>query len=204
MRLSFRRRPQKALKLVVGLGNPGKRYESSRHNVGFMVADAWANRHGILISRKRAWAFMGEADAEVDGSSVHVLVAKPRTFMNASGESVGEMVHRHHVKPEDVVVVYDEMDLPLGRIRVREKGSAGGHKGMGSIIGLLNTDGIPRLRIGIGRPGMAIPDAIGHVLGDFEPDEAEAVTQAVDRACDAIDEMLARGPQAAMNRFNAA
>ena len=188
--------------LVVGLGNPGKQYQSSRHNVGFLVADRWAARHHIEISRKRAWAFTGEGQVLVDGSEFRGLVAKPRTYMNHSGEAVLEMVRRHHVDQSRLIIVYDEMDLPLGKLRLREKGSAGGHKGIASIIDRLGSDEVPRLRVGIGRAESDGVDAIDHVLGDFRPQETEVVEQAVSRAVDVIDWVLARGMASAMSAFN--
>ena len=200
MKLFRRRGPRPDLRLVVGLGNPGKHYESSRHNVGFLVADHWARRHRIQISRKRTWALVGEGEVVVNGAAFRALVAKPRSYMNRSGEAVHEMVKRHHIDPAKLIVIYDDMDLPLGKLRLREKGSPGGHKGVASIIGSLGTDEFPRMRIGIGRPESA--DAIDYVLGDFQPAEMEAVERAVARATEAIDWILAKGMASAMNEFN--
>ena len=203
MRLPFKRRPGARAQLIVGLGNPGKRYEASRHNVGFMAADAWAGRHGIRMERKRPWALVGEGDASLDGSTLRVIVAKPRTYMNASGEAVAEMMRRHHVRLADLIVVYDDMDLALGRIRLRAKGSAGGHRGVVSIIDRLGSQDFVRIRIGIGRPEEADVGVIDHVLGDLTAAERDAMEQAIARSADAIDEVLGKGVDAGMNRFNA-
>ena len=196
-------RPGRSVKLVVGLGNPGKAYERNRHNVGFMVADAWARRHRIELSRRRPWAFLGDGEAVVDGRAFRAIVAKPRTFMNASGEAVSELVKRYQVEPDDLVVVYDDLDLPLGKLRLRARGSSGGHRGLASIIERLGTGEFARVRVGIGRPEAAGSEAIEYVLGDFAPTEREAVRGAIARCCEAIDTILAEGIDGAMNRWNA-
>jgi PTH1 family peptidyl-tRNA hydrolase len=189
--------------LVVGLGNPGKEYARNRHNVGFMVADRWAERHGIECSRRRPWAIQGEGQAEIEGRRFRVVVAKPRTFMNLSGDAVIEITRRHQVAPQRVIVVYDDLDLPLGKLRLRERGSAGGHKGMGHIIQRLGTGDLLRIRVGIGRPQGERAGAADYVLGDFGRGERGAVEDAIVRACDALDTILAQGAQAAMTKFNA-
>lgn len=199
----LRRTPSRETWLILGLGNPGKQYDRSRHNVGFLVADAWAERHHIAISRKRPWALVGDGQTEVDGRGCRAVVAKPRTFMNASGEAAVELAKRYQVEPARVVVAYDDMDLPLGKLRLRSKGSSGGHRGIASIIERLATEEFTRVRVGIGRPEPAAKDAIDHVLGDFSPGEREAVEAAIARCCDAIDWVLAHGVESAMNRFNA-
>jgi PTH1 family peptidyl-tRNA hydrolase len=189
--------------LIVGLGNPGKKYERSRHNVGFMALDRWAARHHLEIERRREWAMTGEGEAIIGDAHRRVLLAKPRTFMNLSGDAVIEMVRRHGIPPARAFIVYDDMDLPLGKLRLREQGSAGGHNGVGSIIQRLGTQDFPRLRIGIGRPQeTAGYEAIGHVLGEFALDERRVLDDALDRACDAIDAVLSKGMQAAMGAFN--
>ncbi len=189
--------------LVVGLGNPGKEHARNRHNMGFMVADRWAERHGIECSRRRPWAVQGEGQAEIEGRTFRVVVAKPRTFMNLSGDAVIEITRRRQVAPQRVIVVYDDLDLPLGKLRIRERGSAGGHKGMGHIIQRLGTEDILRIRAGIGRPQGEVAGAADYVLGDFSRSERDAVDEAIARACDALDTLLAQGVQAAMTRFNA-
>lgn len=198
----FKRRPPAPKKLLVGLGNPGKQYEHTRHNVGFFVVDRWATRHGIKFGRKKPWALIGEGQVEVDRVVTSVIVAKPRTFMNNSGEAVRHLAMRHHVKFEDILVIYDEMDLPLGRLRLREKGSSGGHKGIASIVGELGTQDIPRLRMGIDRGDTKGRDAVGHVLGDFDLEEQGMLNAVVENAIDAIDCVMTRGMAIAMNEFN--
>ena len=189
--------------LIVGLGNPGKKYDRSRHNVGFMVLDRWAERHHLEFNRKREWAVVGEGEVSLDGVSRRVLIAEPRTFMNLSGDAVIEMVKRHGVPPARALIVYDDMDLPLGKLRLRERGSAGGHNGIGSIIARLGTQEFPRIRVGIGRPQeTAGYEAIGHVLGEFSAAERPILNETLDRACDAIDCVLANRMGAAMNLYN--
>jgi PTH1 family peptidyl-tRNA hydrolase len=140
--------------------------------------------------------------AQIDSQSIRALVAKPRTFMNLSGDAVGEAVHRYHIDSDKLLVVYDEADLPLGKLRIRERGSAAGHRGMGSVIEILGTQDILRLRIGIGRPGEPTANTIDHVLGDFTAEEANIVEQVLELAVDALDCVLAEGPASAMSRFN--
>ena len=199
----FRRRPRHSPWLIVGLGNPGARYAANRHNIGFLAVERWAARHGIELSRKRPWALLSEGTAVIASQSFRVLVAKPRTFMNLSGDAVGEVVHRYHVDIDRLIVIYDEADLPLGKLRIRERGSAGGHKGIASVLEELGTEDVLRLRIGIGRPGDPDADTIDHVLGDFTDQEAAVVNGALAQAMDALDCMLAEGPASAMSRFNA-
>ena len=199
----FERKTRRDLWLIVGLGNPGKQYESTRHNVGFWVVDRWAARHGIDLTRKRAWAFTGEGQATIGDRTFRAIVAKPRTFMNLSGEAVLEMVHRHQVDLANLIVVYDDLDLAVGKLRLRERGSAGTHNGMKSIVQRLGSQDFPRLRIGIGRPEPGAADAVDFVLGAFRPAEREAVDAAATRACDCIDAILAEGIERAMNVHNA-
>ena len=198
----FRKRQRQSPWLIVGLGNPGARYATNRHNIGFLAVERWAARHWIELSRKRPWAILGEGMVEIDSQSIRALVAKPRTFMNLSGDAVGEAVHRYHIDSDKLVVVYDEADLPLGKLRIRERGSAAGHRGMGSVIETLGTQDVLRLRIGIGRPGEPNADTIAHVLGDFTAEEAKVVEQVLELAVDALDCVLAEGPASAMSRFN--
>ena len=197
----FRRQPQAAPWLIVGLGNPGGRYARNRHNIGFMVVDRWAERHGLDVTRKRSFAILGEGKARLGDEEMRVIAAKPRMFMNESGPAVRELIRRYHGRPERAIVVYDDMDLPLGRTRLRERGSAGGHKGIASIITSLGTEAFNRLRVGIGRPGEQ-GGAVEHVLGDFSDGEAEAIDQAIARAADALDWALTQGVPSAMNEFN--
>ncbi len=184
------------MKLVVGLGNPGSKYAGTRHNVGFMVVDRLARRNGIEITKKQCNALSGLGTI----AGHRVCLAKPQTFMNLSGEAVSCLARFYKVAPRDLLVIYDERDLPVGRIRLREKGSAGGHRGLQSIIGMLGTSDIPRLRIGIGRPEAI--DAVEHVLGSFSAEERPLMEEALNRAAEAVEAVLAEGMDAAMNRYN--
>ncbi len=184
------------MKLIVGLGNPGARYANSRHNIGFRVVDAFAHAHAARFARKRFNAAIAEANLAEN----KLLIAKPQTFMNASGEAVGKLYAFYKIAPPDLLVIYDDLDLPLGKIRLRADGSAGGHHGMESIIARVGTSDYPRLRIGIGRP---TPDAdIDHVLGSFSDDERAAVDETIACAVEAIEVWLKDGIVVAMNRFN--
>ena len=199
----LKRGPRGSPWLIVGLGNPGAGYVGNRHNVGFMTVEGWADRHGIAMNRKKPWAVHGEGEIALGGSRLRVLLAKPRTFMNASGDAVLELTRRHHVVPAKLVIVTDDMDLPLGKIRLRQRGSAGGHNGLASIIERFGTDDFARLRIGIGRPEDAEKGNVEHVLTDFADAERQVIDEAVSRACDALDCVLADGVDRAMSRFNA-
>ena len=183
------------LKLIVGLGNPGREYARTRHNVGFEVVDALAKRHRTRIIRRMGRALI--ARARIAGQDV--TLAKPQTFMNLSGEAVGYMARREKIEPSEILVIYDDMDLPLGRIRLRPDGSSGGHKGMRSIIERLGTKEFPRLRIGI---GSADRDAVEHVLSRFRRGEREAARGAIQTAADAVEMILTDGLEAAMNLYN--
>lgn len=182
--------------LIAGLGNPGARYARSRHNVGFIIVDRLARSHDLQFSRKRFNAEI--AEGQVGGR--RVILAKPQTFMNASGDAVGKLYAFYKIAPSDLLVVYDDLDLPLGKLRLRADGSSGGHHGMESIIARIGTSEFPRLRVGIGRPN---PDAdIDHVLGSFEPEERAVMEETWTRAVDAIDVWLTAGIARAMNEFN--
>jgi PTH1 family peptidyl-tRNA hydrolase len=187
--------------LIVGLGNPGEEYANTRHNVGFKVADDLARRHGMTFRRGRGRAPSQMASGSIRGQSV--VLMKPLTYMNDSGVAVRAAADFYKVPPGQIVVVYDDMDLPLGRIRIREAGSHGGHNGIRSIIAHLRTDEVARIRIGIGRPAGEGRGATGHVLGGFRADERPVVEQAIDAAADAVELTIAEGAIAAMNRFNA-
>jgi peptidyl-tRNA hydrolase, PTH1 family len=183
------------LKLIVGLGNPGRDYAGTRHNVGFEVVDGLAKRYHTRIARR-----MGRATiVRVNIAGSDVTLMKPQTFMNLSGDAVANFARREKVQPSEILVVYDDMALPLGKIRIRPQGSAGGHNGMKSIIARLGTDEFPRVRIGI---GSARRDAIDHVLSTFHRMEKQAVHEAILSAADAIEMILSDGLDAAMNEFN--
>ncbi len=186
------------MKLIVGLGNPGSGYARSRHNVGFRCVDRLAHDHGLAFTRKKPDYQM--AEGEVAGEKV--LLMKPRTFMNESGRAVGPVAHFYHLALGDVMVVYDDLDLPLGKLRIRPGGSSAGHRGVQSIIGALGGDAFPRLRVGVGRPEASGRDAVGHVLGDFNAAEEKVMAEAVARASEALLTVIRDGLDAAMNRFN--
>lgn len=183
--------------LVVGLGNPGSEYRGTRHNVGWEVVDLLAERHRIDTRRTERRAFVGRGRM----ADVPVALARPITFMNLSGESVAPLLRSLELTPAGLVVVVDDMDLPLGRLRVRKDGSAGGHNGLKSLIQHLHTQEFARVRIGVGRP-RSEDGTIDHVLSKFGRDELEPIREAVARAADAVEEIVAAGLDAAMNRFN--
>jgi len=180
---------------VVGLGNPGNQYKGTRHNVGFEVVDELAKRWGVSLKKWKS-----SADIAVVRSRDVVLV-EPRTFMNNSGEAVAAVMAFYRIVPENVLVVVDEVQLPLGKLRLRRAGSAGGHNGLKSVIGNVG-DGFPRLRIGVGR-GDQQWDLADHVLARFTADERPAIAAAVTRGADAVEMFIESGIEAAMNRFNA-
>jgi PTH1 family peptidyl-tRNA hydrolase len=185
------------MKIVVGLGNPGKQYEHTRHNVGWMVLDRLAERAG--------WT--GHARARDAAASVHgryqgldLMLVKPTTYMNMSGIAVREVLARQRAPLDDMLVVVDDFDLPLGRIRLRAEGSAGTHNGLRSIVGELSTQKFARLRVGIGEPSRA---AIDHVLSGFTATERKLLDQVIEAAADAVEEWAREGPTRAANRWNA-
>jgi PTH1 family peptidyl-tRNA hydrolase len=186
------------MRLVVGLGNPGARYERTRHNVGFRVIDELARRHGFDVNRGKFSGLAG--GGTIAGETV--LLLKPATYMNQSGRSVREAATFHKLPLEQLLVVVDDMALPLGRLRIRKAGSAGGHNGLSSIVRELADEGFARLRIGIEQVGGE--RMVGHVLGMFSPQEERVVGPAVGRAADAVECWIAEGLDAAMNRFNKA
>ena len=184
--------------LVVGLGNPGAKYENTRHNVGFMTADALAGRNGEPIRRVKYNALTSEA--VIGGQSV--LLMKPTTFMNLSGQAVSEAARFYKIPADHVLVISDDVDLPLGKLRIRKSGSAGGHNGLKHIIQLLGTDQFPRLKIGVG--GKPHPDynMADWVLGQFQGEDKKTIDAAVARAADAVECLLADGIDRAMNQYN--
>lgn len=184
-------------KVVVGLGNPGRQYAQTRHNFGFFVVDEMAKRTSAPSSRKRMNAEVSEARYGDD----RLILVMPQTYMNASGVAVREIMRWYKVEPEDVLVVVDDLDLRFGQIRLRPRGSAGGHNGLKSIFKEIGTQEIPRLRLGIGRNG---DRAVAHVLSRFSPEEQEALPGLVDEAADAVELWLERGIIEAMNLINGA
>jgi peptidyl-tRNA hydrolase, PTH1 family len=185
------------MKLVVGLGNPGRRYEGTRHNVGYLVLAEVARRHGMTPPKTR---FRGEVvEAEFGGQKA--LLLSPTTFMNLSGTSVQEAVSFYKLQIEDLLVLCDDLNLPVGRLRLRSRGSSGGQKGLDDIIGRLGTEEFSRLRVGIGS-APAGWDWANYVLGKFTPDELPAIRQAVESAADAVVVWAREGIEVCMNRYN--
>ena len=185
------------MKLVVGLGNPGPRYEGTRHNVGFAALDLLAKRHGLQWDA----APRGVEALSANWRGGGAIFAKPLTFMNLSGAAVVGLQQFYKIELADLLVIVDEAQLETGRVRIRPDGSAGGHNGLRSIIGSLGTGGFPRLRIGVGR-GDTRRDLADHVLARFEPDERSIVDDAIVRTADAAELFIADGVSAAMNRYN--
>jgi PTH1 family peptidyl-tRNA hydrolase len=186
------------VKLIVGLGNPGIEYQFTPHNLGFLTLDKIADGLGIEIRNRQCRALT--AWIKIAGESA--LLAKPETYMNLSGLSVVELVAEHQVDvTRDLVVIYDELDLPLGTIRIRQRGSSAGHNGMESILGALGTDEFLRIRLGIA-PDHKIADSVKYVLTPFRKAQFEQVDEVLDTAAQAVDVILKEGPAAAMNRFN--
>ncbi len=189
-----------SLYLLVGLGNPGQKYVFSRHNVGFWVIDELADRSRASLEEIKYQACFTPAPI----AGVDVVLAKPLTYMNRSGIAVGSLMRRFSLRPEKVLVIYDDMDLPLGKMRLRPAGGSGGHRGMASVITALGSEAVPRLRLGIGRQEgeQGKENNPAYVLSSFAPEEEEIMGETVAKAADAVEVFLAEGIQAAMNRYN--
>ena len=186
------------MKLIVGLGNPGIEYQFTPHNMGFLAIDCIANECGVEVRNRQCRALTARARI----GSEEVLLAKPETYMNLSGLSVRELVAEYEIRPEqDLIVIYDELDLPLGAIRVRQRGSSAGHNGMESIIGALGTQEFLRVRLGIA-PKRQVRDGVKYVLTPLRKAQLKVVGEALGSAVEAVKVILANGPAAAMNRFN--
>ena len=184
--------------LVVGLGNPGEKYENTRHNVGFLTVEELADRAGVPVQKLKHRALTNTA--EVGGA--RVLLMKPVTYMNLSGEAVGEAARFYKIPPDHVLVISDDVSLPIGKLRVRRGGSAGGHNGLKSIIQHLGTDQFPRVKIGVGEKPHPDYDMADWVLSKFTGEDLKTITEAVKRAADAAACVVKDGPDKAMNRFN--
>lgn len=188
--------------LIVGLGNPGPKYDRTRHNVGFEIVDQLAQRWQISLTEQKK--FQGIVGEGIGSGSRKVRLLKPQTYMNNSGQSIRAVVDWYKLPPESVLVIYDEMDLPVGKLRLRLSGSAGGHNGMKSTIAHLGTQTFPRLRIGIGsaRDGERDRDTVSHVLGKFSPQEAKIIVEIIQLAADAVELSLRQGVEKAMSLYN--
>jgi PTH1 family peptidyl-tRNA hydrolase len=185
-----------AVKAIVGLGNPGGKYARSRHNAGFMVLDRLAEKHGLRFNQKRDRSLVARGVV----ADIEVVLAKPQTYMNLSGQAVQSLLASHGIKPDGLLVVYDDFDLPLGTLRMRERGGPGTHNGMRSILASLGTPNFPRLRVGIDAANRE--PARDFVLADFSPPDWERFLETRERAVEAIELFLSEGVVAAMNRCN--
>jgi PTH1 family peptidyl-tRNA hydrolase len=183
-------------KLIVGLGNPGRKYAHNRHNVGFQCLDRLAQAHGLSFTQRRAKASLALGNI----ADVRVVLARPLTYMNLSGQAVRPLVSFYKLSLEDILVIHDDLDLPLGTTRLRPEGGSGGHKGMRSIIEALGSQAFPRLRVGIGRPPGN--DAVSYVLSDFTADEQITLESVYERVVAAVELFLREGIEAAMNAYN--
>ena len=183
------------MKMIVGLGNPGQQYAKTRHNVGFMAVDKLCQDLNAAVNKSKFKALIGESYIEQQ----KVILVKPQTYMNLSGEAVGALARWYKLNPSDVIVIYDDMDLPLGRLRIRPKGGPGGHNGMKSIIAHLGTEEFPRIRVGIGR---AEYDSVNYVLGNFAEQELDVINGIITKAVESIHVWIRKDISAAMNKFN--
>jgi PTH1 family peptidyl-tRNA hydrolase len=190
--------------MIVGLGNPGKRYAQNRHNIGFRCIDLLAKRNSIQIKRSQCQSKVGGGAI----AGVEVILARPQTFVNISGEAVRGLMRKYRISLDDLIIICDDLDLPAGKVRIRQNGGSGGHNGLKSIIEETGTQDFCRVKIGIGRPpgeqetGMDEEAVISYVLGDFNPDEVQLMEQAITRAVEAVEYLLTEGIAAAMNKFN--
>jgi PTH1 family peptidyl-tRNA hydrolase len=185
------------MKMVAGLGNPGYEYHLTPHNLGFMAVDRLARECGLELAHHEAQALT--ACTRIDG--LEVLLAKPQTYMNLSGMAVARLAEKYRLDLSDLIVLVDDADLPLGSLRIRPRGSAGGHKGMKSVIGALDSGDFVRVRMGV-KPDQPIEDVVSYLLGRFREADLETVAEMLDRACEAVHVILREGSQTAMNRFN--
>ena len=181
--------------IVVGLGNPGLKYEKTRHNVGFRVIDKLAAEYEVRVNVRKFRALVG--DCVIDGNKV--LLVKPQTYMNLSGESVREVASYYHIEPDRLIVIYDDMDLPLGSLRIRKSGGPGTHNGMRSVVSLLGSGDFPRIRVGIGDPD---DEAVDYVIGKVSKAEQQVLDAAESDAARAVTDIIALGIDNAMNRHN--
>mgnify|MGYP006074660775 CR=1 FL=1 len=184
--------------LLVCLGNPEKQYENTRHNIGFLTADALEKRYGVKINKLRYRALTGEV--KIGGQ--RVLVIKPQTYMNLSGEAVKLAGGFYKIPPDHVLVISDDVSLPLGKLRIRAGGSAGGHNGLKNIIAHLGTDQFPRIKVGVGAPAHPDHEMVDWVIGNFTPQERKTVDEAIEKVLDAVECLIEKGVSETQNRFN--
>lgn len=182
---------------MVGLGNPGNEYASTKHNLGFLVVDEIGRRAGIDLTKRKFQGLYGEGTFKNN----KLILLKPETYMNRSGESVSNAVNFYNIPPENTIVIHDELDLPAGTVRVKSGGGSAGHKGVASIIERLGSDDFIRIRIGIGKP-VGKSGTVSHVLSKFSREETELVRESVSLAADAVLEVMEHGLQRAMNKYN--
>jgi PTH1 family peptidyl-tRNA hydrolase len=182
---------------IVGLGNPGRRYENTRHNIGFVTVDFLADRLGVKINKLKHKALIGETRIGAE----KVLLIKPQTYMNLSGESVGSLLRYFDLPLERLVVIYDDIDIPLGALRIRGNGSSGTHNGMKSVIYHTRDENFPRVRIGVGNERGPVP-LVDFVTSGFDKSELDTIRAAVIRAADAVEELVRNGIDSAMTKYN--
>lgn len=181
--------------LIVGLGNPGKEYDGTRHNIGFEAIDSLGRKYSIDLNKSKFKGVCGEGFIE----GKKVILLKPTTYMNLSGESIREVINFYKIDNNNIIVIYDDISLEIGKLRIREKGSAGGHNGIKSIIANLSTDVFPRIKIGVGQPK---GDLVSHVLGRFNKEEAQDLKEVIDASIKAVEIIIKNGAKAAMNELN--
>ena len=188
------------MKLIAGLGNPGRDYASNRHNAGFMCLNHFARSQGVKFDKKQGKARTGTGEI----ADNNIVLAKPQTFMNSSGESVRRLVQKFNISPNNLLVIHDDLDLTLGKIRISQGSGSGGHKGIESIISCLDSQDFIRIRVGIGRPATSETEAdiIDYVLSDFTPEEKQIIAKVIPRVSEAIICLLTESPAAAMNKYN--
>jgi peptidyl-tRNA hydrolase, PTH1 family len=192
------------MKLIVGLGNPGLMYAKNRHNIGFMCVSYFAKKHGIAFDKKQGQARVGHG--KVAGEEI--VIARPQTFMNESGQAVTALIQRYKISLEDLIVIHDDLDLPVAKMRIRLDGSSGGHKGINSIVNRTGSPDFIRVRVGIGRPVRengqppGEGEVIDYVLGDFTSEEKTAIDEIIPRIDEALVTLIGEGLDAAMNKFN--
>ena len=196
--LPLLRHKETEMYIIAGLGNPGKQYEMTRHNIGFHTIDYIADKDGVKMKKLKFKAVYGEGN--IAGEKVYLV--KPQTYMNLSGETIGEMAKFYKIPPENIIVINDDISLDTGRIRVRGKGSAGGHNGLKSIIYQLQSDNFPRVKMGVGAPKHKDYDLADFVLGRFTKDEIPVMEDAIIKAEGAVCEIIKNGVESAMNKYN--